>query len=286
MSFTLPIDASGTRSSSFRRRTPLTDQVAEERPFLTGEGPAECSSCTDLALRPYVCFDVNGYYREMGVHWKATRRQLMRAYQALDGQSSVRLTYIFQQLLNPTVRYEYDCTPLGEVFMDRYVQDELNRKMRDRMSAERRRLFEEGEAGWDDISDEDLIRDIYKDMGFDAAFDDTPPEVVDGEVIEVQDEGFRYSYYLWRTRGAGHDLSADLMQLWQHLLIQALSAVGIKRKFSVGLMGRTPSRYAVAEVGYRLVIFMNVNDFPNEEMAAGVAKQLSETATPTLTEKR
>ncbi|MFJ4902826.1 hypothetical protein [Streptomyces sp. NPDC088727] len=83
-----------------------------------------------------VCSDVNGYYRALGVHSDATRRQLMDAYVARDGQSDARLTYIFKQLLNPHTRALYDAAPLGQPFPDRYVHAELVRLASQRAAAQ------------------------------------------------------------------------------------------------------------------------------------------------------
>lgn len=71
--------------------------------------------------------DVNGYYRALGVRPDATRRQLMDAYLARDGQSDPRLTYVFRQLLDARTRARYDAAPLGQPFPDRYVHDRILR---------------------------------------------------------------------------------------------------------------------------------------------------------------
>ena len=78
--------------------------IDPDAPVLSHQGPAEFSTCTDLALRPEVCWDTNRYYRTLGVHWKATKKELMKAYQALGTMPSAYATYAFKQLLDPEVR--------------------------------------------------------------------------------------------------------------------------------------------------------------------------------------
>src|SRR5690348_4532650 len=106
-----------TREEAEAMRTVQTpdDSLRYETPVRLGWGPDRWS--TSMALVPVerVCHDVNGYYRELGVDWRATRKELLQAYLAKDGQSDVRLTYVFKQLLNPQVREAYDKSPKGEL---------------------------------------------------------------------------------------------------------------------------------------------------------------------------
>ncbi|MEV7675160.1 hypothetical protein [Streptomyces sp. NPDC088752] len=115
--------------------------MADEAPQLRLVGrPDNAIMSTSTALVParaaVVCHDVNGYYRALGVSPGATRRQLMAAYVARDGQNDARLTYAFRQLLNNRTRARYDATPLGQLFPDRYVRDELLRRASLRAAAE------------------------------------------------------------------------------------------------------------------------------------------------------
>lgn len=244
----------------------------EENPSLVGRGPVECSSCTELSVLPDVIWDVNGYYRELGVSPRATRKDLRLAYQAKDGQNSARLTYIFRQLLNPKTRFEYDCTPLGELFFDDYVRDMLNRRMKDRLSQRMADLANVG-VDLDQIDDSALARDIYAEMGLEVS-DDTPAQTVDGGPGTGQDEPspakFEYAYYLWATRLREDPLLLSSLAEWQRFLVSALAREGVKIKFAVGLHGK-PNRWVQAQVGYRTVFFLNINDVPTEDLARDVA---------------
>ncbi|MFD8650706.1 hypothetical protein [Streptomyces mirabilis] len=106
--------------------------MADETPRLQLIGRPDAailSTSTALVPRAAVpCHDVNGYYRALGVAPDATRRQLMDAYVARDGQNDAYLTYVFGQLLNAHTRAHYDAAPLGQPFPDRYVRDELVRR--------------------------------------------------------------------------------------------------------------------------------------------------------------
>ncbi|MFE4863234.1 hypothetical protein, partial [Streptomyces sp. NPDC056670] len=101
------------------------------RPQLVGRpDTAIVSTSTTLvpARAAVACHDVNGYYRTLGVRPDATRRQLMDAYVAQDGQADAYTTYAFKQLLNPRTRARYDAAPLGEPFSDQYVRAEIVRR--------------------------------------------------------------------------------------------------------------------------------------------------------------
>lgn len=247
----------------------------EGHPALWGSGPAECSSCTELSVVPDYIFDVNGYYRELGVHPKATRKELRQAYQAKGGQSSARLTYIFRQLLNPQTRFAYDCTPLGEVFMDDYIRDRLNNAMRIRLYDRMADLAQQG-VDMDSLDDSSMARDIYSEMGFDID-GDTPVEVVDSPPPSGEDDPrpakFEYAYYMWATHLREDPEVQSRMAHWQRVLVSAFSREGVRIKFAVGLHGK-PNRWIQALVGYRTVFFLNREEEPTEALARDVALQV------------
>lgn len=269
--------AYGTTSS---RPVPLLGRLGtrppeEDQPSLWGFGPAECSSCTELSVLPAYIHDVNGYYRALGVHTRATRKELREAYQAKGGQSSSRLTYILRQLLNPQTRFDYDCTPLGEVFMDDYIRDRLNNAMRIRLYDRMADLAQQG-VDVDSLDDSSMARDIYSEMGFDID-DDTPVEVVDSPLPAGEDEPrpakFEYAYYLWATHlREDPEVYGQLVQ-WQRVLVRAFAREGVRIKFAVGLHGK-PNRWVQALVGYRTVFFLNREEEPTEALARDVALQV------------
>lgn len=260
-------------------RQPAPARSADD-PVLMGSGPPECSSCTALSVLPGVIWDVNGYYRELGVGVRATRKDLRLAYQAKDGQSSARLTYIFHQLLDPAVRLAYDCQPLGELFMDKYVKELLNRKMKTRKSDRMSNLADLG-VNLNMIDEEAIERDIWSEMGVETEPilppGDTPPETVDAEPPEGEDDlrpaKFEWSYYLWSTRLVEDPSSLGRLTEWQRLLVNALSREGVNLKFAVGFHGK-PHPWLQAQIGYRTVFLLNVLKEPTERMAADIARQV------------
>src|SRR5687768_9235720 len=84
-------------AEAMRKAQEPDDSLRYETPVRLGWGPARWSTCTALVPVERVCHDVNGYYRELGVDWRASRKELMQAYMEKDGQSSVRQTYVFKQ---------------------------------------------------------------------------------------------------------------------------------------------------------------------------------------------
>lgn len=247
----------------------------DDRPALMGSGPAECSSCTQLSVVPLNIYDVNGYYRELGVDPRATRKQLREAYQAKDGQSSPRLTYILKQLLNPAIRFAYDCTPLGEAFLDRYVEEMVKRRIKTRVSERMQSLHDLG-VDLDGIDVGSLEDDAASEMGF-GLKDDTPDETVDADPPEGEDDAspakFEYSYYLWKTRSRQDLCPTDRLVKWQRFLVSALAREGVTLNFAVGLHGE-PYPWVEATVGYRRVFFLSVQEEPTEDLAGEVARRV------------
>lgn len=255
--------------------------AVDNNPLLVGDGPAECSSSTALSVLPGVIFDVNGYYRELGVKTNATRKDLRLAYQAADGQSSPRLTYIFRQLLQPEVRFEYDCTPLGHLFFDDYVEAWAKNQMQDRLRQRLRDLYEAG-VDPDSIDTSVIQRDVAAEMGFQVeenvpeTGEDTPSEVVDSDPAAGQDSSrpaeFLFAYYLWATRPRQDAERLGRLAEWQHLLIRALARQDVNIRFSVGFHGK-PHDWLQAEIGYRTVFLLGDQVEPTEALATTVAQQ-------------
>lgn len=264
-------------------QTAATTRPLTDNPFLAGHGPVEASTCTALSVVPEIIHDVNGYYRDLGVHPSATRKQLRLAYVANGGPDDARLTYVFRQLLNPAVRYEYDRMPLGSRFLDRYVLDEMHNKM---VMAARARQQEMREQGLRVPDEDSLIRDFYARMGFDENdFPDldTPDssDVLDPALSRQHDRDrnkvFPWSYYLWRVHArTGEAGERDLRRLaqWQELLVGALARKGVTTKIAVGLLGRMAHPWASAVVGYRVVVFLNRDEEPTAELAERAADRV------------
>lgn len=86
-----------------------------------GAGPLVFSTSTVIQPFPLVKWDVNGYYRDLGVSVEATKKEMVDAYTEAQGHEDARRTYVLKQLLNSVIRRKYDAVPLGSVFVDRYI---------------------------------------------------------------------------------------------------------------------------------------------------------------------
>lgn len=238
------------------------------------------SSCLELEPWPSMCYDVNGYYCELGVGYRATRKQLLRAYLERDGQSDERLTYVFSQLLDPKIRREYDACQPDEVFFDRYVIEGIRRKA-DEQSRQLRTMGIE-------VSTEDLL----DKWGFD--FDspgvvqeqdqaeervDTPKE--SRETVGVPPETppqdpWPYAYFLWRLQH--RDRALDLKQmarLWQEAIITECEARRVSTSFAVGIMRDEVSRISELSVKGVRVIFIDISAVSNaRELAIQAVNRL------------
>lgn len=245
-----------------------------DEPIRCGYGAEWCSSETALALSPEICWDANGYYRELGVHWRASRRELREAYRERNGDQSIRLTYVFCQLLDPQIRAAYDRTPLGEVFMDDWVQEDLKRRAR--AEAYRRSM-----CGVESHRD-----DVLQEWGYASVPEDTENdgEPVDSDDELMQDEpryqeSWGYAFYLLRTIFGDE----DLLREWQELLLRELSVRGCTVRFSVGMVGKEHAPALFWVNGQDFIFFLNEEHRPTPELATQVVERaITHSITPDL----
>lgn len=229
-----------------------------DRPYQLGGGPAEWSTCMALVPFELTVHDVNGYYRELGVHHKATRRELMDAYVARDGQSSPRLTYVFKQLLNPKTRDAYDRMPQGETFLDEYTVDELRR----RASAESSRLARQGEIK--------NVEQVLDSWGYEVLEDDLDNVKALGKdsTQSKQRDPWGYSYYGYRT--AQGWVNDELPRAWQEHLSRAAARKGVSPRIAIGLVGLSDHPFMMMEVGGKPVVFFPEGEEPSDSIADDV----------------
>lgn len=252
---------SAEEAEAMRKSQDQDDSLRYETPVRLGWGPDRWS--TSMALVPvvHVCHDVNGYYRELGVDWRATRKELMQAYMAKDGQSSVRLTYVFKQLLDPLIREAYDKSPKGEPFLDDYTQDDL--KKRAHMEASRRSGL--GEV----VSAEDVLGE----MGYVTLDEEEGVDTVRATRQDLSQRkagrGWRYSYYAWQTREFVQDESR--LQEWQDLLSKSsVERMGSSAEVAIGvtsMLGLSDRPFIIETVGNKPVIFFSTEAEPTSDVA-------------------
>lgn len=235
-------------------------------PFPTrlGDGPVTWSCSRTLAVRRPVIYDVNGYYRELGVRHDATRRELREAYQAKDGQSSPRLTYVFRQLLDPVVREAYDRSPLGQPFMDDYVEDTVKRRA---AREAQRRTHQTGEF----TSAEQVLGDwgyVLLDEDGDSEPLDTVASVRQDQVSQANPRAPRWGYasYAWQTTSYLRD-EATLVA-WQAALTRAAEARGISQpNLAIGTTAMSEVCIMLDEYDNQHVAFFPEGAEPSDEIA-------------------
>ena len=240
-------------------------------PLLVYRGPAEFSTETDLVpVSTLPCWDVNRYYRDLGVPYpytNASRGDIRKAYLRADGPNSARLTYVFKALLDRALRARYDPWPMGPVpFWDKYVEAEIKAAAMAEM--ERRGVG---------LDDADLLGEVFKGLG--AELDEDEVDNSNGEPDDLSLPAsvitlFPFSFYQWRTTYA--DL--DRLSQWQELLIRAFAARRVKVRLTLGYMGRTPHRWSLGRVGYREVVYLHRDTEPELSVAEEIAFRMQETS--------
>jgi hypothetical protein len=246
-------DHEDTISLDRARSIPLDERPITPRLSRVGYGPDTCSTNTDLVLLPEWSWDVNGYYRALGVHWKADRRALRLAYQKKNGPSSVFLTYVLRFLLDPVKRRAYDMAPLGSEFFDEWRDNEI------KMRAKRKASKEAGLRG-EEPTDEDAKRAL-KDLGYAIV----EPDVggVEEDVQQTFHSPWGYSYYVKDV--ACYDV--DRLAQWQQMLVRAYADQGIRTTFSVGFIGGDQTYYTETEKDGRVTHYLGGTIKPTDELA-------------------
>jgi hypothetical protein len=251
--------------------------VQEDRPYRVGDGPPTFSTCTALAPMIPVVLDVNGYYRALGVDWRASRKELREAYQRLDGQCSEYLTYVIKQLLDPAFRAVYNRLKLGQLIIDKYLQLQLRKQLRERVPKSMLPNI--------DVLEERLLRR----MGAVPIRHETPepqgnpdlgnrheqppkkaPSFLDSRRAAVHDDeaspdsGYPYSHYVLRSTAGDRTLLPE----WQRLVIEACRAQEIEVSIALGFHHVDERPWLVQQVGYHTVIFFHDSRSPDPIYAA------------------
>jgi hypothetical protein len=195
--------------------------------------PTQVSTCRELVAGdfwPGLIYDVNGYYRALGIGWpfRPTKRQLMEAYRDLNVEADAYefATYAFKRLINPEFRARYDERPDGAPMDDKYRWAELKRKAADWASDESRRT---GRV----ISAADFVpADIRAKMEADVRREhegDVPPSKAQLRKVA----GWGFGYYIWDA----FRRDEVVLQRWQRVLLEACWEQGVSGRFAVGVLG-------------------------------------------------
>lgn len=232
-------------------------------------GVLVCSSGMELESWPSIVWDVNWYYWVLGVHFRATRRQLADAYRDRHGEDDAYLTYVFSQLLNPGVRRAYDARPLGSIFWDKYVDQKV------RANAQRLAATSQMEA------DEILRQWGYVDI------DETADQEGDSTEVDIPQESgedvaaspkWGYTFYMWRIRTfVISEKDLRLARIWQEAILAECHRHQVRARFAVGIMGspRLGSDVALLSVKGATVLFVSTSvDTGDIERLAVIARNL------------
>lgn len=225
--------------------------TTRSRARLVGDGPATCSTRTDLVPLPLYIFDVNGYYRDLGADVRATRTEIRQRYQR--GPQSARTTFVAKQLLNRTVRQRYDNTPLGSVFYDQYVDAAFRRSLAVRFTTGTSTA-----AAPDDAPDEVVL--------------DTDPPEAQSPPSTASTANWPYAFYLWGT----DQVDRPRLREWQELLVRTLGQNKEHLQLAVGLTGDMESPVMVTVLGYRVVAFLRDDTGPTDALAQQAVSQLTQ----------
>lgn len=178
---------------------------------IVGLGPVWWSTSRQIATRLAApCYDVNGYYRTLGIPWPYTHasiRDLRKAYLARGGPDDARMTQAFVTFLNPVQKAIYDATPLGQKYLD--PEERVRRKV------ESLRLSQQLRAQGMSVEDA-LATGRYEvvDNADKASDDDSNPAR----------ESTPYPYSIFLSDAEDYDLG--VLARWQEHLLDAVQEVG------------------------------------------------------------
>lgn len=247
--------------------------MAQPRLQLVGRPQdAAVSTSTALALRQggaVACEDVFGYYAALGVGPQATRRDLLAAYQAKDGQSDAFITYAFKRLLDRQFRARYDVMTPQQLRMDAYQRAELLR----RASLKAAYINASGDSF---ISAQDILSSLG--IQFTGAARESLDSVgttgfhESGSTFRQDDPNtpvttWSYSYLLL---GSTCDDRSRLAE-WQQGLATSLANQPNLPRFAVGFHGLPGKPFLYLGVGDTPVFFLHESADVTEELVAAAA---------------
>jgi hypothetical protein len=223
--------------------------------------PTEVSLCRELALAgswPRPIYDVNGYYRALGIGWpfRPTRRELREAYRDCGGPEDEFATYALKRLLDPEVRARYDARPAGQPMDDKYRWIELKRAAA-RWAAEQTLA-----TGRKHDSAEFVAPDILAKMEAEVLREQTPADEQPSE-----DPVWEFGYFRWEAVRA---IDPARLSQWQAMLMAACWAAGVSGRFAVGVMGDQPHQAARVSHHGHDIAFLDEDTEPTPELAAEV----------------
>lgn len=235
-----------------RCRRPGTKVVLARglEPVLTWKG-VHPSASTTLAVPGKVIWDVNGYYRILGIPVDATKIQIRRAFQAKNGHDDWLLTYIVRQLLNPGIRAAYDSSPWGKPFFDDVIERYVKQKLVDESIA----ALRNGDESWVEPIDLSHLKNQPE-----------PEDEPDFASVAEGVMGAAWSSYSWETNH--HD--EESLSEWRRMVGWVLALSGYTGAYSVGWTRGRGVCSALVEVDGVPVFFLTEGNQPSVTLALDI----------------
>ena len=255
-------------------REPRRGVITDDGWLLSPEGARDrrASSCTELAVQPMACWDVCGYYRRLGVGWRATKKEIAQAQLRIDpGRNDGRVSYAVAQLLDPVIRRAYDLMPLGGLFMgDREVRETIERAAAREAAARNAAAYAADPEAYAEAMEAATDQgEVLREWGFDKG------GVSAEEARERLGEAFRHgsspdelgsTLGSWEVNWGWYRMTdpydedpwdgtpasalAALLERWQAKIARAFSALGEHAEFAVGTWpGRAPKNWRDSNEG-------------------------------------
>lgn len=249
-------------------RTENADPNALER---AGEGPLFCSTSTALIPHPAVIWDVNRYYRMLGIGfpYRVSGREIQRAATEAKVWDNPRATYGLKVLLGKFgdwERFSYDSHFLGEEYIDPFVGEQYKALAHDASA----KLAAEGIQ----MSPEE----IAEELGF-GAFDDKKAlelrkAAAEARLSEVSGSPFPWSFVL---QGQVAHVDLDALSVWQTELITANNALAREEGhrglegLAVGISGVQDGEWNVLDFEGGVIFMLGAGVLPTPTIALEAA---------------
>lgn len=196
-------------------------------------GPFGWSTSRVLARRAsVVCYDVNGYYRDLGIehpYVHATAGDIRRAFLERGGPDDPRLTMIFTTFLDPLRKAEYDAMPLGTRYLDE--EERMARRWRDIAARQRGEIPDEEWEAAPATGSLDSEPELGKDGPYPAKETARTPDI--------------YPFTILLRDTSTYNLV--VLEQWQNLLIDAVQRQGGPSKIGLGVMENQGTTWIVGD---------------------------------------
>lgn len=218
-------------------------------PLLAQHGEMTFSTSLVLDVPTRVIWDVNGYYRELGVDPHAPKAELRRAYQA--SVQDDRLTYIAKILLNDHTRREYDLLQLGQLWFDPWLAARVREEVLDAVQG-------------NDITEQDVeegTRTVRQEI---HSREDQPVDLRPNP-----DHGLNHltgwGHYGWKVGPREW-----LMARWRLMLALAARDLGVRLERAMTGVMRSPDPVGFQKTHSGTIFFIELDTIATIELATSV----------------